>query len=166
MSDDQTTIQQPAAIAQTTTPVAATAGTGGVVVDPNKTAEQYIKEVEQSYIVPDLIREKFPDLVKLIYETESMNAEEREYWLQIMPIMSEQQVVKFRDILVNEKNQLSKLDADYEAEMKRINGEGTPKVISEDEVKAKMDQIRSQEAAQESSEKGAEENLLDALNQA
>jgi len=144
------------------TPITANAG---VVVDKNKTNEQYIAEVEKQYIVPDLIREKFSDLVKLIYETESMNNEEREYWLQIMPIMSEQQIVKFRDILVNEKNQLEKLDKEYEEEMKRINGDGPPKEINEAEVKAKMEQMKAQEAVQETQEKNAEEDLLKALGQ-
>lgn len=149
-----------------TTAQAQTAANAGIVVDKNKTDQQYIQEVEQHYIIPDLIREKFPDLVKLIYETESMNNEEREYWLQIMPIMSEQQIVKFRDILVNEKNQLDKLDKEYEEEMKRINGDGPPKVINEEEVKAKMAQMKQQEQAQESQEQNAEEDLLKALGQA
>ena len=84
-----------------------------IVVDKNKTAEQYLIEAESFYIVPKLIREKFPDLIKLIFETESMNTEEREYWLQIMPIMSEDQITKFQGILLNEKNQLAKLDQEF-----------------------------------------------------
>ena len=48
---------------------------GDIKIDPNKSNEQYIAEVEKSYIVPSLVRNKFPDLVKLIYETESMNHE-------------------------------------------------------------------------------------------
>lgn len=166
MPDDQTTTDQATSAIQGTGTSTATATDSGVVVDVNKSPEQYIREVEQSYIIPDLIREKFPDLVKLIYETESMNTEEREYWLQIMPIMSEQQVVKFRDILVNEKNQLSKLDQDYEAEMRRINGGDAPKEINEEEVKAKMEEIRRQEENQQSSEKSKEEDLLSALDEA
>lgn len=140
-----------------------TTSNGGVVVDKNKSAEDYIKEVEASYIVPDMIREKFPDLVKLIYETESMNEEEREYWLQIMPIMSEEQTVKFREILVNEKNQLSKLDAEYEQEMSRINTSGGRKEISEDDIKMKMEEIKQAEQADENTEKNEEADLLKTL---
>jgi len=138
---------------------------GGIIVDKNKSPEAYIKEVEARYIVPDMIREKFPDLVKLIYETESMNEEEREYWLQIMPIMSEDQTLKFREILVNEKNQLAKLDQEYEQEMSKINNNaGVTKEINEEEVKAKMEEMQKEETAYESSEQSEEADLLNALD--
>lgn len=149
---------------QTATGTGQTAVTGsdGVVVDKNKSQEQYIKDAEAKYIIPALVREKFPDLVKLIYETESMNQEEREYWLQILPIMSEEQIVKFRDILVNEKNQLQKLDQDYENEMTKIAN--SKKEINEEEIKQKMQQIKASETASESQEKGKEEELLKNLD--
>lgn len=134
-----------------------------IVVDRNKSAEQYQKEAEAKYIVPNLIREKFPDLVKLIYETESMNAEEREYWMQIMPIMTEGQIVKFRDILVNEKTELAKLDQDYKNEMDKLS-QGRPKEIDEQALKTKITEIKTAEASEEHKEKKDEENLLNQLN--
>ncbi len=134
----------------------------GIVVDENKSNKQYLAEAEVKYIVPKLVREKFPDLVKLIYETESMNAEEREYWMQIMPIMTEEQIVKFRDILVNEKSQLSKLDKEYESEVARINKTQAP-VIDEEKLKKKLLQIREAEKAQNEDEKTKEEELLKQL---
>lgn len=133
-------------------------GSDGVIVDKTKSAEQYIKDASAKYIIPALVREKFPDLVKLIYETESMNQEEREYWLQILPIMSEEQIVKFRDILVNEKNQLQKLDQDYENEMSKIAN--SKKDINEEEMKQKMAQIKASEAASKKQEQSQEEELL------
>lgn len=133
-----------------------------VLIDKNKSAEQYIKDVEGKYIVPTMIREKFPDLIKLIYETESMNQEEREYWLQIMPIMTEDQTVKFREILVNEKEQLAKLDAEYEQEMAKLNA-SKPKPIDEAAMKAKQAEIRQEEESHEEEEASKEADLLDAL---
>lgn len=138
------------------------ASSDGIVIDKNKSAEQYIADAEAKYIVPALVREKFPDLIKLIYETESMNEEEREYWLQIMPIMSEDQIVKFRDILVNEKNQLAKLDKEYESEMSRINNKASAP-IDEAKIKEKMEQIKTAEKASQEAEKAKEENLLEQL---
>ncbi len=133
-----------------------------VVVDRNKPTEQYIKEAEKLYIVPRLVREKFPDLVKLIYETESMDGDEREYWLQIMPIMTEEQIKKFRDILVNEKEQLAKLDTEYAKEMSRINNKHVAE-IDEAKMKEKMQNIRHAEAKEEVTEKGKEEDVLNKL---
>jgi len=134
-----------------------------IVVDKNKSAEQYIKESEVKYIIPNMIREKFPDLVKLIYETESMNIEEREYWMQIMPIMTEEQISKFRDILVNEKNELAKLDKEYEEEMAKINKKHL-KEIDETQLKQKMDSIKKAEAEAQHAEKSKEDNLLNQLD--
>jgi hypothetical protein len=82
---------------------------------------QYVTSGNQKYAIPALVREKFPDLIQLIKETESMNDEERQYWFQILPIMTEDQIRKFRDILVNEKEQLSRLDKEYEGELKKLN---------------------------------------------
>lgn len=134
----------------------------GVVIDKNKSQEQYLQEAEVKYIIPKLVREKFPDIVKLIYETESMNDEEREYWMQIMPIMSEDQIVKFREILVNEKEQLAKLDKEYEAEMQK-SAKPAALVIDEAKLKEKMQAIKTQEAAQEEQEKTDEQKLLQQL---
>jgi len=134
-----------------------------VKVDKSKSPEQYIAEVESKYIVPPLVRDKFTDLVKLIYETESMDAEEREYWLQIMPIMSEDQVVKLRDILVNEKVQLEKLDQNYKSEVSNIGNRAVPE-IDEQQMKEKMTQIKSAESASEQSEQAEEAALLKQLN--
>lgn len=151
--------------ATTTKGTAATSGgtatASGGMVDKNKSAEQYVKDAEDAYIIPALVREKFPDLVKLIYETESMNEEEREYWMQILPIMTEDQIVKFRGILVNERDQLTKLDQEYEQEMTRIN-----KPVAElDEVKMKekIQEIKQAESVSEEQEAKQEEELLKKL---
>ena len=148
--------------AQTASGGAVTVVGSDIVVDKNKTNEQYIEEAEAHYIIPKLVREKFVDLVKLIYETESMNQEEREYWMQILPIMTEDQIVKFREILVNERDQLQKLDQEYESEMSKINKPAAP-AINEAEVKAKMEQIKKAEQSSEAEEKAAEAALLDQL---
>jgi len=131
-----------------------------IVVDKNKTAEQYLVEAESFYIIPKLIREKFPDIIKLIFETESMNIEEREYWLQIMPIMSEEQISKFRGILVNEKDQLAKLDQEYAAE-------ASPSAVAapapELKIREKFEEIKAKETISKVEEKKAEEELLKQL---
>lgn len=141
-----------------------TAGSDGVVVDKNKSQEQYITDAEAKYIVPTIVREKFPDLVKLIYETESMNEEEREYWLQIMPIMSEEQIVKFREILINERDQLAKLDKEYNQEMSKIDNKPPAQPLDEAKRLEDSAKIKAAEAAQQATEKSKEESLLGELN--
>lgn len=133
-----------------------------VVVDKNKKPEQYIAEAEQIYIIPQLVREKFPDLVKLIYETESMNDEEREYWLKIMPIMTEEQIVKFRNILVNEKDQLTKLDKEYEKDINRMDQKHAQE-FDEVKMKEKLKTLKEEESKDQKSEAQAEEDVLNKL---
>lgn len=163
MVDDSQSNQGQGAAAGLVTAGGTGVATSGVVVDKSKTAEQYMTEAESTYIVPQLVREKFPDLVKLIYETESMNQEEREYWLQIMPIMTEDQIVKFREILVNEKQQLEKLDQEYEQEVGSINQKHTAQ-IDEAQMKAKMDEIKAEESSAEVDEAAREQELLNQLD--
>lgn len=165
MAEDTQTQTDPTTQAAATSGGAAGGATvvsgDGIVIDKNKSQEQYIKEAEEKYIIPALVREKFPDLVKLIYETESMNDEEREYWMQIMPIMTEEQIVKFREILVNEKDQLAKLDNEYEQEMSRISAPTPP--IDEEKLKEKMAEIKKKEKVGEEAEKAKEAELLKQL---
>jgi len=130
-----------------------------IKADPAKTNERYIAEAEKLYIIPKLVREVFPDLVKLIFETESMDADEREYWLQILPIMTEDQIKKFRDILVNEKEQLNKLDKDYESEMSKLEKTHTS-ALNEEEIQKKRAELKARESANEAVEQKQEEDLI------
>lgn len=56
----------------------------------------------------------------LIDKTESMKDEEREYWRQLLPIMTDEQVAKLVHILSNERVQLSDLDDKYNAEVSKL----------------------------------------------
>lgn len=120
--------------------------------------------VQDKYAVPSLVKEKFPDLIQLINETESMNAEERDYWFQILPIMTEDQIKKFRDILVNEKAQLSNLDKEYEKELTKLNEKHMVE-WKDFEAKEKRKSIATAEQASKDKEKADEEELLKRLSQ-
>lgn len=73
--------------------------------------------------VPDDVRAAFPDLVELILHSESMNDEERQYWISVLPAITPEQVQSLRDILENEKRQLAAIDQKYAQEIDRI-GQG------------------------------------------
>jgi len=135
-----------------------------IKADPSRTNEQYIAEAEKLYIIPKLVREIFPDLIKLIFETESMDVDEREYWLQILPIMTEDQIKKFRDILVNEKEQLKKLDQDYNSEISKIDQSKSP-ALNEEEIKKRRLELQAKEKAAQQDESKHEEDLLKQLDE-
>jgi|GEM_PF-580076 len=116
------------------------------------------------YAIPAMVKEKFPDLVQLIKETESMNDEERDYWFQILPIMTEDQIKKFRDILVNEKEQLSHLDSEYEQELNKLNEKHMIE-WKDFETKEKRKSLTTAEQTSKQQEKAEEEDLLKRLSQ-
>jgi hypothetical protein len=116
----------------------------------------------EKFDIPDTVKQQHPDLIPLILQTESMNDDERQYWFQILPIMTDEQVGKLREILVNEKNQLASLDKEYEQELKRINDKHVSE-WKEFEAKEKRQKLQSAESATQKSEQQQEEDLLKKL---
>lgn len=112
--------------------------------------------------IPSVVRKKYKKLIPLILQTESMDDKEREYWFQILPIMTSDQVARFTKILINEKKELAKLDAEYEESLKKIN----KKHLSEwksFESKQKLEEIEKAEQKEQEKEKSLEQELLDKL---
>lgn len=138
-----------------TTGIGGAASSGGTQPGSNQS-------VFAKFEIPETVKQQYPDLIPLILSTESMNDDERQYWFQILPIMTDEQVGKLREILANEKKQLQKLDQDYEAELKVIN----QKHVSEwkaYESKEKREKLKKAEAHVEKTEKENEEELLKKL---
>ena len=117
---------------------------------------------QSKFHIPQAVKNEHPDLIPLILNTESMDDEEREYWFQILPIMTEEQIAKFKNILVTEKKQLEKLDKEYEAELAKINEKHLLE-WQEFESKQEMSKIRQEEQAEEKKEASEEEELLKKL---
>lgn len=86
------------------------------------------KKDDTVLVVPEETKKQFPDLVELIVKSESMNNSERNYWLQVLPVMTEAQVAELRDILETEKRKLAEIDKKYEqSEPKNIDVEAVEK---------------------------------------
>ncbi len=86
--------------------------------------------------IPADIQEKFGPLIALVKGSESMNNEERQYWINILPIMTPEQLKNLEEILTNEKKQLAAIDEKYSKEVSTI---GDEKVVAqmEEEIKRK-----------------------------
>jgi hypothetical protein len=119
---------------------------------------------QSTVTVPDELQKKFPKLIALILGSESMNDEERQYWINILPVMTPEQQDNLQQILENEKNQLAAIDAKYEKEMKKL---GTKEVVSVQEMQNTRREKRSarsaQEGAAEEEERRKEEEILNAI---
>src|SRR3989338_6940309 len=72
-----------------------------------------------SVTIPDDVRAKFSELIDLIIASESMNDEERQYWINILPIMTPEQIQDLRGILDNERKQLQAIDQKYAGDIEK-----------------------------------------------
>ncbi len=108
-------------------------------------------------IAPEL-QEKFPEIIDLVMHSESMNNGERQYWIDILPVMSPDQVHQLRDILQNERDQLAAIDAKYAKEIQAV---GTAPVVQteEDRVRKRQDLSVKETATRTAEEKEAEDIL-------
>lgn len=112
--------------------------------------------------IPDAVRTQYPELIPLILQTESMNDDERQYWFQILPIMTEEQVGKLREILGNEKKQLEALDKEYNQELKQINEKHVAE-WKEFETKEKREKLKAAEAHEAHASTQEQDALLNTL---
>jgi hypothetical protein len=74
--------------------------------DDQKTTGTDEKKVE--VIIPEEVKEKYPELIPQIMASESMDDEERNYWFSVLPIMTDEQVAELRDILESERKRAEK----------------------------------------------------------
>lgn len=117
------------------------------------------KKTAADFDIPEMVKQKYPELIKLILETESMNDEEREYWFQILPIMTDDQITKFRAILENEKEQLARLDDEYQKEISKLNEKHVDEWKQFETEEARRKRLEEEAKEQQSSEEAAEKLL-------
>jgi len=80
-----------------------------------------IQKDDTTFQITDELQAKYPELIKLIIATESMDDDERQYWFDIMPSMTDAQVDRLYDILETERKKLSELEVKYQKEIKTLN---------------------------------------------
>ncbi len=80
-----------------------------------------IKKEDKNFVIADDLQAKFPELIKLILATESMDDDERQYWFDIMPSMTDPQIDRLYDILETERKKLQELEVKYQKEIKSLN---------------------------------------------
>ncbi len=110
--------------------------------------------------ISEEIQAKYPQLLTLILATESMDDDERQYWFDIMPSMTDDQIDRLYSILETEKKKLEELEVKYQKEIKDLNEKH---LIEWQEFQAKdsKKKIKAQEAQDSSQDP---EDILSALN--
>ncbi len=115
--------------------------------------------------IPEEAQKRYPQLIELIKASESMNNEERQYWINILPIMTEEQVKNLYEILDNERKQLAAIDAKYQNEMQKL---GTAESVAqlEEERKKRREDRQKTEASASVKETEATEDILKQIEDA
>ena len=88
-----------------------------------------------------------------------MNDEERQYWINILPIMTPEQIGNLQNILTSEKTQLAAIDAKYSKDGASI---GSAAMIASMEANIKNKKVQREQTEREAAmqEEITEENLL------
>ncbi len=115
--------------------------------------------------VPPEVLQKFSQLIELIRGSESMNDEERQYWVNILPIMTPEQIKNLFDILENERKQLAAIDAKYRTDADKIGQAATVRQTEED-MKKRRTERSAKEASHKEGEEKAAEDLLKQMEEA
>lgn len=76
---------------------------------------------DKKFVISDEIQAQYHELVQLILATDSMDDNERQYWFDIMPSMTDEQVDRLFNILDTEKKKLQELESKYQEEIKSLN---------------------------------------------
>jgi Na+/phosphate symporter len=80
-----------------------------------------IKQNGKTFKISDEALARYKELIDLIIATESMDNEERQYWFDIMPSMTDEQIDRLYNILETERKELQKLEVRYQEEIKNLN---------------------------------------------
>jgi formate dehydrogenase assembly factor FdhD len=123
---------------------------------------EHLREIAMQFSIPEGFIEKIPDIVVLILESKSLDKEdEKQSWLNLLPLMNDEQTAKLKDILTREKVKLAEIEQKYAQKKEQMSQKFVQK-FEEGAYQDKMQSVRSQE--QEHREKEHEE-ADDLLNQ-
>ena len=114
--------------------------------------------IENKFKISDEIQAKYPELIKLILKTESMEDDERQYWFDIMPSMTDEQIDRLFNILDTERKKLEALEEKYKKEIKQLNEKHLIE-WQEFQLKDSKSKIKAAEAKDKKEETEADDKL-------
>lgn len=116
--------------------------------------------LELKGLVDQNILDMYPDLIQMLFESESLSFDEKKYWMELFPLMTEEHIKKLREILENERRELATLQNDYTAGKNAFVNATPVDWTAEAEATKKR---KEEEQTQETKESTEEENLLSQL---
>lgn len=74
-----------------------------------------------TFTILDEIQVEYGELVELVLGSESIDNNEKQYWFDILPSMTNDQIDRLFNILMTERHQLEELNLKYQEEIKILN---------------------------------------------
>jgi len=121
-----------------------------------------LKHNWKNFIISDEMLAQYKELVDLILWTESMDDDERQYWFDILPSMTNEQIDRLFTILDTEKKKLEKLEEKYQEEIKNLNEKHLIE-WQEFQMKDSKKKIKEQESKDWDDDADAVLNMLNSL---
>lgn len=121
-----------------------------------------IKKDGYVFTILDEIQAKYGELIKLVLGTESMDNDEKQYWFDILPSMTDDQVDRLFEILDTERRKLEELEARYQQEIRSLN---QAHLIEWQDIQAKESRKKVQTAEANDQDNQADDvlNMLNAI---
>lgn len=110
------------------------------------------------------IKRRYPEIAQLISLAQSMSEDEKKYWIQLLPVMSDEQIGELKKILTEEIKSLEVIDSKYNEQKKRID-EMEQSLEKQERLSSKIRQLRENEAKSEEQEDIEQEKILNELNE-
>ncbi|QOR61229.1 hypothetical protein ACM66Z_07150 [Sulfurovum sp. ST-21] len=92
-----------------------------LVLADNSNSVTTIREHGTKFMISNALLKKHALLVKMILATESMDDDERQYWFDILPSMTDRQTERLYNILETERRKLQELEKKYAKEIRILN---------------------------------------------
>ncbi len=122
-----------------------------------------LKHNGTTFYISDEMHTKYPELIKLILNTESMDDDERQYWFDIMPSMTDSQIDRLYNILETEKKKLEDLEVKYQKEIKALNEKHLIE-WQEFQMKKAKDKVKEAQAKDAAEDDSDPDDVLKMLN--
>lgn len=113
------------------------------------------------FTIIDEIEQQYSELVKLVLATESMDNSEKQYWFDILPSMTDDQIDRLFDILETERKKLEELEIRYQEEIQHLNEKH---LIEWQEFQSKDSRNKVSEAEAKDKKNDDTDSILSMLN--
>lgn len=114
-----------------------------------------------TFTILDEIQGKYPELVDLVIGSESIDNNEKQYWFDILPSMTNEQIDRLFNILMTERRQLEELNLKYQEEIKNLNEKH---LIQWQSLQSQKTKEKIQEAEKSDTSKKDASDALDQLD--